>query len=265
MDFPMTLETARAIAVGFGLKIIGALLLWWVGRWLIGFAIRLINRALTLRQVDATLQRYMASIVYVVLNIVLVIGILGFFGIETTSFAALMAAAGVAIGAAWAGLLSNFAAGAFLVLLRPFKVGDQIEAGSASGRVAEIGLFATRVVGADNVSLLVGNSKLLGGDIRNFTLSKYRGLTRDAVIPAGLPLHATVAELRTRIAAIPNVEQEPGPAVAIVELVDGGVKVSARVAVPPEHYGQVLDDLNRTICELLGPDRGGSDPATGAA
>ena len=96
-------------------------------RWLIGLAVRLIQKALTLRQVDPTLQRYLASIIGVVLNIVLVIGILGFFGFETTSFAALLAAAGIAIGAAWSGLLANFASGAFLMVLRPFKVGDYVD------------------------------------------------------------------------------------------------------------------------------------------
>ena len=128
MQFADTLDTAQQIIVNFGLKLLGAFALWWAGRWLIGLGARLIQKALTARQVDATLQRYLASIIGVVLNIVLVIGILGFFGFETTSFAALLAAAGVAIGAAWSGLLANFAAGAFLMVLRPFKVGDYISA-----------------------------------------------------------------------------------------------------------------------------------------
>jgi small conductance mechanosensitive channel len=93
----------------FGMKILGAIALWIVGRWLIGFAIRVMQKVLTAREIDPTLQRYLGSIISVLLNIVLVIGILGFFGIETTSFAALLAAAGIAIGAAWSGLLANFA------------------------------------------------------------------------------------------------------------------------------------------------------------
>lgn len=253
MEFQTALETARMIAVEFGLKIIGALLLWWFGRWLIGFAIRLLKKALTVRDVDPTLQRYVASIVGVMLNIVLIIGILGFFGIETTSFAALMAAAGVAIGAAWAGLLSNFAAGAFLILLRPFKVGDAIEAGGTAGTVAEIGLFATRIVGGDHVSTLVGNSKLLGDNIRNLSATKFRSIDRVAVVPSGMPLHDAVARLEASLAATPHVLHEPAPRVALVDLVDGGVQVSVRLAAPTEHYAQVLDEVNRLVVTQFGP------------
>jgi small conductance mechanosensitive channel len=253
MELQTALETVRLIAVEFGLKVIGALLLWWLGRWLIGFGVRLLTRALTARDVDPTLQRYLASIVGVLLNIVLIIGILGFFGIETTSFAALMAAAGVAIGAAWAGLLSNFAAGAFLILLRPFKVGDAIEAGGTAGTVAEIGLFATRIVAADNVSTLVGNTKLLGDNIRNFSATRFRRIERTVVVPTGMPLHEAVARLKASLAATPNVLADPAPSVALVDLVDGGVQVSVRLAAPTEHYGSVLDEVNRIVCTQFGP------------
>ena len=253
MEFQTAMETARLIAVEFGLKVVGALLLWWIGRWLIGFGVRVLTRALTARDVDPTLQRYLASIVGVLLNIVLIIGILGFFGIETTSFAALMAAAGVAIGAAWAGLLSNFAAGAFLILLRPFKVGDSIEAGGASGTVAEIGLFATRVVGADNVSTLVGNARLLGDNIRNFSATRYRRIERTVVVPDGMPLRDAIARLQASLAATPHVLADPAPEVALVDLVDGGVQVRARLAVPGEHHATVLDAVNRIVCVQFGP------------
>lgn len=253
MELHTALETARLIAVEFGLKTVGALLLWWVGRWLIGFGVRGLTRALTLRDVDPTLQRYLASILGVLLNIVLIIGILGFFGIETTSFAALMAAAGVAIGAAWAGLLSNFAAGAFLILLRPFKVGDSIEAGGTAGTVAEIGLFATRIVGGDNVATLVGNSKLLGDNIRNLSATGYRGIERTMVVPSGMPLHQAIARLEASLAATPHVLEDPPPRVVLVDLVDGGVRVTARLAAPTEHYGAVLDAVNRIVCTQLGP------------
>ncbi len=130
----------------FGLKVLGAIVAWIVGRYLIGLAVRLIGVALTRQEVDPTLQRYIGNIVNVALNIVLVVAILGYFGVETTSFAALIAGMGVAIGAAWAGLLSNFAAGAFLIVLRPFKVGDYVKAAGTEGTVKEIGLFATTIL-----------------------------------------------------------------------------------------------------------------------
>jgi small conductance mechanosensitive channel len=239
------------------------LLLWWVGRRLIGFGVRVLTRALTARDVDPTLQRYLASIVGVLLNIVLIIGILGFFGIETTSFAALMAAAGVAIGAAWAGLLSNFAAGAFLILLRPFKVGDSIEAGGIAGTVTEIGLFATRIVGGDNVSTLVGNSRLLGDNIRNLSATRYRVIERTVVVPTGMPLHPALARLQASLAAAPHVLDDPAPKVVLADLVDGGVQVTARLAAPTEHYGQVLDEVNRIVCMQFGPPDSPADAAPG--
>jgi small conductance mechanosensitive channel len=99
--------------------------------------VRLVSAALTRQEVDPTILRYVGNIVTVTLNIILVIAILGYFGVETTSFAALIAAAGIAIGAAWAGLLANFAAGAFLIILRPFKVGDYVKAAGVEGTVKE--------------------------------------------------------------------------------------------------------------------------------
>jgi small conductance mechanosensitive channel len=120
-------------ATDVGIKVLGAIALWFIGRWLIGFALRMVRGGLERQQIDPTVVRYANSIVSVTLNILLVIGILGYFGIQTTTFAALFATAGIAIGAAWAGLLSNFAAGVFLIVLRPFKVGDFVVAGGVNG------------------------------------------------------------------------------------------------------------------------------------
>jgi hypothetical protein len=101
--------------------------------------------------VDPTLTKYLGSIVAIALNIALVLGILGYFGIQTTSFAAMLAGAGVAIGAAWSGMLGNFAAGAFMLVLRPFKVGDFVSVGGVTGTVHELGLFGTTIITPDNV------------------------------------------------------------------------------------------------------------------
>ncbi|MEL6138141.1 MAG: mechanosensitive ion channel family protein, partial [Cyanobacteria bacterium J06628_6] len=124
MDFTLIAGNAVDILVALGLKVIGAIIFWIVGRWLIGFAIKLLTNSMKRTNVEPTLLVYLKSTVGVLLNVVLVVALLGFFGIETTSFAALLAAAGIAIGAAWSGLLAHFAAGAFLVILKPFVVGD---------------------------------------------------------------------------------------------------------------------------------------------
>ena len=134
-----------------GLRVVGALVLWIVGRMLINLVVRLVSRAFSMKHMDVTISRYLCTIINVVLNVALAVAILGFFGVETTTFAALVAGAGVAIGVAWGGLLGSFAAGVFLIVLQPFKVGDFITAGGVTGTVKEIGLFVTTINAPDNV------------------------------------------------------------------------------------------------------------------
>src|SRR5262245_58351907 len=143
MDTNAYIESARTTLIAVGWKVAGAIVLWLVGRWLIRLATGLVGRALARQQFDVTLTRYLQTGLGVVLNAALIVAILGFFGVETTTFAALIAAGGIAIGVAWGGLLANFAAGAFLVFLRPFKVGDFVTAGGITGTVESIGLFGT--------------------------------------------------------------------------------------------------------------------------
>jgi small conductance mechanosensitive channel len=161
-------QTVTTLLTTVGLRLLGAIAIWIVGRWLIGIALRMIGSALTRQKIDPTLIRYIHSAVAALLNLVLVIGILGFFGVETTSFAALLAAAGVAIGMAWSGLLSNFAGGVFLVILQPFKVGDFVTAAGVTGTVEEIGLFATTLNTPDNVKTIISNGKVFADTIQNF-------------------------------------------------------------------------------------------------
>src|SRR6188768_2254734 len=166
------LESVVTTLTAVGLKVIGAIILYLIGRWLINWVITLVQRTLERQKVDPTLLRYVGTVISVLANIALVIAILGYFGVETTSFAALLAGAGIAIGTAWGGLLSNFASGAFLVILRPYRVGDFVNAGDVTGTVRAIGLFVTTMDTADGVETHVGNSKILGGTIQNFSANK---------------------------------------------------------------------------------------------
>src|SRR5512139_2616974 len=174
MDIQGMYESAKPALVAFGLKALGAIVLYIVGRWLIGIVGTLIQKALERQKIEPTVIRYLGSTINVALNILLVIGILGYFGVETTSFAALIAALGIAIGAAWGGLLSNFAAGAFILMLRPFKVGDYVLAGEVEGTVRAVGMFTTAIDTPDNVQTYVGNAKVMGGTIKNFSANPYR-------------------------------------------------------------------------------------------
>jgi small conductance mechanosensitive channel len=252
MDFQKIIDTVSAQLITFGLKVAGAIAVWVVGRWLIGLTVRLLASALTRQQVDPTLMRYIGNIVNVALNIVLVVAILGYFGVETTSFAALVAGMGVAIGAAWAGLLSNFAAGAFLIVLRPFKVGDYVKAAGIEGTVKEVGLFATTILTPDNVSTFVGNNKIFSDTIQNFNASDYRRVDRTAQLAHGVDAQDAIARLRIAIAAIPNVVAQPAPDVEIIDFNERGAVLAVRPYAHTSHYWQVYFDTNKAITETFG-------------
>lgn len=158
MNINTFVESAVVTLTAVAWKVAGAFALWLVGRWLIAIGLRMLRNALARQVVDATLARYAQTSLSVLLNIVLVVAILGYFGVETTSFAALLAAGGVAFGVAWGGLLASVAAEAFLVFLRPFKVGDFVTAGGVTGTVDAIGLFGTTINTPDKVRTIVGPS-----------------------------------------------------------------------------------------------------------
>ena len=252
MDIERMTETATTVLTAFGLKILGALAAWIVGRYLIGLAVRMVSAGLTRQHVDPTLLRYVGNIVSVVLNVVLVVAILGYFGVETTSFAALVAAMGIAIGAAWAGLLANFAAGAFLIVLRPFKVGDYVRAGGVEGTVKEIGLFATTILTPDNVSAFVGNNKIFSDNIQNYSANPYRRVERTAQLDHSVNVHDAMKLLKEALAKIPNVQKQPPPDVEIVDFSGRGPVLAVRPYTHTDHYWQVYFDTNRVIVETFG-------------
>jgi len=231
-------------------KVAGAIVLWIIGGWVIGWISRMSSNGMTARKVDPTLIRYVDAAIRVVLRIVLVIAILAVFGIETTSFAALLAAAGIAIGAAWAGLLSNFAAGAFLIILRPFKVGDMITAGGVTGDVKEIGLFATAIDTVDNLRIYVGNGKIMGDNIVNYTQNDFRRVDLKAQIAHTVDPKDAIAKLSARIAQIPNVVKTPPPQVEILEFNPAGALLGVRPFCHNNHYWQVYFDTNKAIQEV---------------
>jgi small conductance mechanosensitive channel len=244
-------EIIVATATEVGLKVLAAIAFWVIGRWLIGVAVGMVRRALEKQKVDPTVLRYVGSIVTVTLNILLVIGILGYFGVQTTTFAALIAAAGIAIGAAWAGLLANFAAGAFIIVLRPFKVGDFVTAGGITGTITEIGLFATTINTPDNVSTMVGNNRIFSDTIQNFTNNPYRRVELKCQL-AGAADHRTAMQLlREKVGAIPNVLSQPAVDVEILDFTLVGPVLAVRPYCNNDHYWQVYFDTNRVIRESL--------------
>ena len=248
---PFVIFALQAITA-LGAKVIGAILLWLVGRWLINFAVKLLSKSLKRQSMDITIVTYITNVVSVTLQIILIVAILGFFGIETTSFAALLAAGGIAIGAAWSGLLANFAAGAFLVMFRPFNVGDFITAGGVTGTVEEIGLFVTTLNTPDNVRTIIGNNKIFADNIKNFSSNAYRRVDLVAQLNHSVDAQAAIQLLKERLTTIPNVMAEPTPDVEILEFNLSGPVLAVRPYCHTADYWQVYFDTNKVIRESFG-------------
>jgi small conductance mechanosensitive channel len=187
-----------------------------------------------------------------VLNVALVVAILGFFGVETTSFAALLAAGGVAIGVAWGGLLANFAAGAFLVFLRPFKVGDVVTAGGVTGTVETIGMFGTTINTPDNVCTIIGNNKIFSDIIQNYSANPYRRVDLSATINNSVDHRDAIRLIKQRLSAIPNVLTSPPPDVEVLQFTPAGPLLCVRPYCNNQHYWQVYFETNRMIREAFG-------------
>ena len=252
MDVNTLIESANATLLAVAWRVAGAIVLWLVGRWLIAFALRMMSRALAPQKLDVTFSRYMETAVSITLNIALFVAILSFFGVETTTFAALLAAGGVAIGVAWGGLLSNFAAGAFLVFLRPFKVGDSVSVGGVTGTVEAIGLFSTVVNTPDNVLTIIANNKAFSDTIQNFSANPYRRVDLSATVSNSLDHREAIRLLKERLQRVPNVLAAPAPDVDVMQFTEAGMQLCVRPYCSNQHYWQVYFDTNRLIREALG-------------
>lgn len=237
-------------ALDLSIKILAALAFWVVGRWMIGRAIVLMQVAMNRNHVDPTLTKYVGSIVAITLNVALALGILGYFGIQTTSFAALLAGAGMAIGAAWSGLLGNFAAGAFMLVLRPFKVGDFVTIGGITGTVHELGLFGTTLITPDNVMTVVGNGRIFGDTIQNFSALSARRVERTAQLAGGVDVQEAKARFSAAVVNIPNVLKVPGVEVNVLDINLVGPVIAVRPYCHTDHYWQVYFDTNEAILRV---------------
>ncbi len=251
MDVNALVQSASTTLLAAAWKVAGAVALWLVGRWFISLALGLVRRAFARERFDVTLTRYMQTALRILLNVALLVAILGFFGVETTTFAALLAAGGVAIGVAWGGLLANFAAGAFLVVLRPFKVGDFVTAGGVTGTVDSVGLFATVINTPDNVSTIVGNNKIFSDVIQNFSENPYRRVDLTVTINNAVDHRQAIRLLTQRLSIIPHVLETPAPVVDVLEFTPAGPKLCVRPFCRNEDYWQVYFDTNRLTREAF--------------
>lgn len=237
--------------LNIGLKIVGALIALFIGRWIIRVAVRFARKALDVKLNEPTLSGYLGTLISVLLHIALIVSILGFFGFETTTFAALLAGVGLAIGTAWGGLLSNFAAGIFLVVLRPFKLGDLVAAGGVTGKVEEIGMFATKIFAGDNTVIFVGNNKIFSDNIQNYSANPYRRIdAKITLLPDSNPIEM-MREIRENLAQIPNILETPATEIGITDVTREGSTIVVRPFAENRNYQQVLFDTNQMLVELL--------------
>jgi len=241
-----------AQGVDVGIKVLGAIIVWIVGSWLIRFTNNMLTRSLADKKIDETLVKYSVSGLNILLKLILIVAIFSYLGVQTTTIAGLLAGVGLAIGAMWGGMMANLAAGAFLVFLKPFKVGDFISAGDVTGTVTEIGLFSTTLNSPDNVRTFVGNNKIFSGNIQNFTANPYRRVDLKVRLHHDVDPAKAIALLKERLARIPHVLSEPAPDVEILEFAMGDPVLAVRPYVRNDHYWQVYFDTNRMIRESFG-------------
>lgn len=252
----LNLETAQQFlmtrGLDFGLNLLAAIALWFIGRWAIHVGTRLLGKVVRRSgKVDPTLADYLSSVVSVLLTILLILAILQLFGVQTTSFAALLAGLGLAIGTAWGGLLSHFAAGVFMQVLRPFKIGDVISAGGVTGTVKDLGLFSTTIITADNVVTIVGNNKIFSDNIANYSATPYRRVDLTARIANGVDAVEAINRLKAAVQKIPNVLTDPAPDVGVLQFTPEGPLLFVRPSTQPANYWQVYCDTHRVILETF--------------
>ncbi len=245
------LDTLVTFMTTWGLRVVGAVAVLVIGRVLASWARRLTRKGLERSRTDPTLVPFLGSLVYYVLLALVGIAVLGLFGIPTASFVAILGAAGLAIGLALQGTLSNFAAGVMLLIFRPFKLGDFVEAGGNTGVIREIGIFSTALDSPDNVRITVPNSQIYGATIKNYTANEARRVDLEIGISYDDDIRRARETIEAVVAAEPRVLADPPLQVAVGELGDSSVNLVVRPWCRPEDYWDVRFALLQAIKEGL--------------
>ena len=245
------IESVVSLVSAWGLKVLGALVVLIVGRWAAGWVRKTVRQSLERSNLDATLIPFIAGIVYYLLLTVVLIAVLGLFGIQTTSLIAVLGAAGLAVGLALQGTLSNFAAGVMLLIFRPFRVGDYVEAGGTAGSVVEVGIFTTVLNTPDNVRILVPNSAIYGDVVKNYSTNDTRRNDLSVGIAYGDDIGTAVEVIRKVLAGDERVLSDPAPVIAVGGLGDSSVDFVVRPWCRKEDYWTLRFDLTRKLKEEL--------------
>jgi len=232
-------------------KIAIALVIYFIGRWLIGRLVKLVNKVCEKRDVEISLQQFFKNMIKVVLYICLALTIIGILGINTTSLVAMFASASLAIGMALSGTMQNFAGGVMILLLRPYRVGDYVEAQGQAGTIKEISLFNTIITTVDNKTIYVPNSSISTGIINNYSQAATRRVDWNITISYGDDVEVARRVLIEMISSDKRVMQDPAPVVYLTSLGDSAVNISARAWVNNADYWGVFFDINERIYNEL--------------
>jgi len=251
MEWSAITEEAIELLTHYGLGVIGAIVLLIVGRIAAGIGRKMTVRALGRSNADPALIPFFSKATYYLIWAVVLIGVLGLFGIQTTSLVAVLGAAGLAVGLALQGTLSHFAAGVMLLIFRPFTIGDYVEAGGAAGSIEEIGLFGTTLRTPDNIKTIIPNGLIWGGKISNFNGYENRRIDLVAGISYDDDIQKAIDTITAILQADDRVLTDPSPTVAVSNLGDSSVDLIVRPWCRSSDYWELRFDLTRAIKEGL--------------
>ncbi len=235
----LSFEPIMGYVEAYGVPFLKAILIYLIGSWIIKKLIKVLNKVMTTRQYDISLQKFLVNLVTWGLKIFLIITVISTLGVETTSLAAVIAAAGLAVGLALQGSLSNFAGGVLLIIFKPYKIGDLIEAQGILGEVKEIEIFTTKLVTPENKLAIVPNGAMANGNIINYTEEGQMRVDTTIGIGYGEDIKKAKEVLMEVLTSNPQVLQEPAPSVNVSELADSSVNFAVRPFCRPEHYWDV--------------------------
>ena len=239
-------------SVDIGLRLLGAIAIYLIGKYIIKWLNKLFEKLMIRRKLDPTVTSFLKSLINILLYLVLALSIIGQLGIKLTGIAALIASAGMAVGMALSGNLSNFAGGLLILVFRPFKVGDYIESSAgASGTVKEIQIFHTILVTPDNKTIYAPNGNLSNGVITNYSMKDLRRVEWDIAVEYGTDFNKVEQVVKNIIAQNPMIVQNPEPSILLGELADSSVNIKIRVWVKTDDYWAVNFQMNKDIYETF--------------
>ena len=251
VDWDSLFERLTDWSIEIGKSILGAILIYIIGRFIIKQINRLVSKILEKRKLEISVQTFLKSLLSLLLNLILAFAIIAKLGVETTSFAAILASAGVAIGMALSGNLSNFAGGLIILVFKPFKVGDYIDGQNASGTVKEIQIFHTILSTVDNKIIYVPNGSLSSNAIVNYSKQETRRAEWVFGVEYGEDFERVKAVLERIIAADERILQTPAPFIGLGSLSASSVDVKVRVWTKSSDYWDVVFDMNRVVYETF--------------